>query len=172
MTGSAAPHAAAHIAAEKKGGAMRPRTGIWILGAASLALAGLALGSRHRATPGTAGAAPTETAPADTETPLVILDTRAMPGPRPAPAVAAGSARGPHWDIEERVRQAAGDRAVRLTDIRVTGYRGQFACGAMQRADGSPARRFVWVADAGKLLVEGEADDYAQLAPLCLARPG
>lgn len=149
---------------------MRPRTGIWILGAASLALAGLMPGARPSAAP--AGTASAGADRARTGAPLVLLDENNVPEPRAAPAAPGRAAPGPHWQIEERVRQAAGDRRASVRDIRVAGYRGQFACGEMRTSGNTAFRRFVWIADAGKLLVEGEAPDYAQLAVLCLARPG
>lgn len=106
-------------------------------------------------------------APASVDKPsLVTIDTKAVP-PRPAAAEPAqhSVARGPHWEVAERIRVAAGDPGAEVRGIALAGYRGQFACGEISTAAGR-FQRFVWAADAGRLVVEG-MPDFASLAPLC-----
>lgn len=70
-------------------------------------------------------------------------------------------------EIESKILRDAFDPDAKLRGVKVTGDRQQIACGEILGAHARKYTRFIWLADAGKVVAKDTGGMYEQLAPLC-----
>ncbi|MGV7123411.1 hypothetical protein [Sphingopyxis sp. 550A] len=70
-------------------------------------------------------------------------------------------------EIELEILRDAGDPAAKLRGVKLAGDRQQVACGEILATNSRKYAKFVWLADASKVVADDGKGLYAQVAPLC-----
>ncbi len=92
-----------------------------------------------------------------------LAGTKPMPMGEPAELRPSGIA--PETELE--ILRDAGDPAAKLRGVKLAGDRQQIACGEIMPTNARKYARFIWLAEANKVVADDGRGEFAQLAPLC-----
>lgn len=70
-------------------------------------------------------------------------------------------------EIELEILRDAGDPAAKLRGVKLAGDRQQVACGEILATNSRKYAKFIWLADASKVVADDGKGMFAQVAPLC-----